>query len=270
MSKKEDTYTNSELRQKVIQVLKRYKIVENGLVKHIEEVDIPDPQEWKDYMKIDKIWCKYFKRDYINFLGILSDLKIIPKIGERRDYKYLEKYFKKWFNEHYSNVCLISIIEAPKEFQGLLSHIKSEFQITEDDLLDNKETPDTDERASIPDTKSNGIAAISKHQKELKELDALYNELTSGGFLKRQVGTIRDTMHSIAKNIGYVLQAELFEGNLTEENRGFLDSTYEIKKKLKNMPGSVQLDKTTEAFIREYSFELNSFIKRQKENREIA
>lgn len=121
----------------------------------------------------------------------------------------------------------------------------------------------------ISEIPTKNIEVRPKHTKELAELESLHKELTSEGFLKRQVDTMRDVMGYISKDVGTVLQVEIFKENLTEENREFLDSTYQIKEKLENMPGEVQLDEATEKTIREYSFNLKSFINRQRSNRKL-
>jgi hypothetical protein len=261
--------TDTEMRINVIQILRSYKTAENEFLNRLERIDMPNPYSTsgKDYCILRDAWHKNFKRDYINFMRVLSAFKTIPKVGETKEYISLEKYFNK-FNDDYLGYCLRMILETPKKFQKLLSYVKTKFQITETDLIDEEVL--NPKNPTLDNTKSNAVKIEPKHIKELHELEAIQKELTSVGFLKRQVDVVRDVMKSASKYVGYILQTELFEGNLTEENREFINSTNDIKKKLKNMAGSVQLDDTTEAIIREYSFELNSFIKRQKENRGLV
>src|SRR3989304_1244474 len=117
-----------------------------------------------------------------------------------------------------------------------------------------KEMDDKSSFASKNNTENKVLEIEPKHAKELQGLETVQKELTSMGFLKRQVDTIRGAMDSVSKYVGCILQIELFEGCLTEENREFLNNTYNIKNKLKSMPGKAQLDESIEEIIREYSF----------------
>jgi len=244
-----------ELKSTVISILKRYSEFENQLFEELNRIPLKDNNKYNEIL-----WLGNLKRYSSMFLDISNDLKIIPAIEYTKEYKTIDIADIDIDIETLSNI--------PQRFQKLKSNIKKDFGIIESDLLDTKMEDVSNRSPQVDESKT--IEVKPKHVKELEELEALHKELTSKGFLKRQVDTMRDVMDSISKDAGLILQIELFKGNLTEENREFLDTTYRIKDNLKNMPGEVQPDEVTEKTIREYSFDLKSFIKRQRENRGIA
>lgn len=261
---------NLELKSKIIGTLKRYQEFENELFQNLEQTNSnAPPYDSVAYLfHIQNVWIQKLRKNYYTFLGILSDLKIIPGVEKRREYRRVEIHCNKIDDETYSE-CIDILTKIPRKFRELRSYIKKEFLITEADIL-NKKVEEASNPLSSASIENKSAEVKPKHVKELEELEALHKELTSKSFLKRQVDTMRDVMDSISKDAGLILQIELFKGNLTEENREFLNTTYRIKDNLKNMPGEVQPDEATEKTIREYSFDLKSFIKRQRENRGIA
>ena len=237
-----------------------------------------------------RLWFEHYAELYSKFLSTHKDVKAIPGIvgiSEYDDicdilsmdnYDYSVRIYRlskildmieplvSWIKSETGILLEVDLPEDLEFFEGELEKLRRGNLEKEKELKKLREELEGRGKNQTPEA---GVEA--KNTDAIDELEKLSKELSTDGFLKMHTAGIRDIVDSIAGEIGTVLQTEITKAHLTEDNRKFLNNAYEIKKKLEDMPGRVQLDPVTEEEVRELSYSLNSFIRRQRENRiEVA
>ena len=109
------------------------------------------------------------------------------------------------------------------------------------------------------------VMAFPKHIKNLKILENLNEQLPYQIGLNRPANDSSKTLYDIVRTVEKILFSDINQAmeGLTEEDRKFLSTSYDLKNLIENIPGDSLFDGTQKDIIKNYSFELERFIRRK-------